>query len=151
MRLPLIAIVIALAGAAPALASGGISCTSGTGPATFDISAGMGRSFGSGMFNLIGELKADLPAVARELTNLTYSDETPNQLWLDRDLLYLELSAARGGDGPFAVSDLVIKTEAVDEGIYEGRYSLSITDTSIEADGEPQHIEVAGAVSCWAE
>jgi hypothetical protein len=151
MRLALIACLITVFGAAPALASGGISCTSGAGSAKFEISSGMGRDFGSGLFGLQGTLKADIADVDKALLNVTFSDATPHQMWLGRDLLFLELMVQRPGDGPYGSSDLEIKTSAVDEGSYVGRYTLTITDSGVDAAGEGQNIEISGAVSCWAE
>ena len=151
MRLPLIASLIMLASAAPALASGGIWCTSGAGPAKFEVSAGMGRSFGSGLFGLTGTLKANIADVDKSLIEVAFSDETPHQLWLDRGLLFLELMVQRPGDGPYASSDLVIKTSSVDEGSFVGKYTLTITDSGADAGGEGQHVEISGAVSCGAE
>ena len=147
MRLQLVAGLIVALGTAPAWASGGISCTSGAGSAKFEISAGMGRDFGSGLFNLSGTLKANIANVDKALVDVTFSDATPHQLWLGRDLLFVELMVQRPGNGPYRSSDLVIKTSAVDEGSYVGRYSLTITDTG----AEPQSAEISGAVSCWVE
>lgn len=151
MRLPLIACLIVLCSVAPAWASGGISCTSGAGPAKFDISAAMGRDFGSGLFGLTGTLKANIADVDRSLTEVAFSDATPHQLWLDRGLLFLELMAQRPGDGPYGSTDLVIKTSTVDEGSFVGKYTLTITDTGVDAGGETLRKEISGAVSCWAE
>ena len=151
MRLTLFASLILLLGAAPAWASGGVACTSESGQAKFEVSAAMGRDFGAGIFDLNGTLDASIPGVAKELQRLTYSVETPHQLWLDRDLLYFELMAARPGDGPYGSSDLVIKTTAVDEGTFEGRYTLTITDSAVDAGGEAQNIEISGNVSCIAD
>lgn len=151
MRLPLIAGLFVLASAMPALASGGIWCTSGAGPAKFEVSGGMGRDFGSGLFSLSGTLKADIDDVDKTLVEVAFTDETPHQLWLDRGLLFLELMAERPGNGPYGSSDLVIKTSAVDEASFVGKYTLTITDSGVDAGGEAQHIEISGAVSCGAE
>lgn len=151
MRLPLIASLIILTSAAPAWASGGISCTSGAGAAKFEVSSGMGRDFGSGLFGLTGTLKANIADVDTALSEVTFSDETPKQLWLDGGLLFLELMVQRPGDGPYGSTDLVIKTSAVDEGSFVGKYTLTITDTGVDAGGESQHVEISGAVTCWAE
>lgn len=151
MRLPLIACLIILAGVAPVMASGGIWCTSGAGPAKFEVSAGMGRDFGSGLFGLTGTLKADLANVDKALIAVRFSDATPHQLWLGRDLLFLELMVQRPGNGPYGSSDLVIKTSTVDEGSYVGRYSLTISDSGIDAGGEAQNVSISGPVSCGAD
>ncbi|MEO8684514.1 MAG: hypothetical protein ABI414_06695 [Devosia sp.] len=151
MRLTLLASLIVLLGAAPAWASGGVACSSESGQAKFEVSAAMGRDFGSGIFDLNGTLEAAIPGVAKELQRVRFSLETPHQLWLDRDLLYFELMAARLGDGPYGSSDLVIKTTAVDEGTFEGRYTLTITDSAVDAGGEAQNIEISGTVSCIAD
>jgi hypothetical protein len=151
MRLPLIACLIVLSSAAPALASGGIWCTSGAGQAKFEVSAGMGRDFGSGLFNLNGTLKADVADVDKSLIDVTFSDATAHQVWIDRGLLFLELMAQRPGNGPYGSSDLVIKTSTVDEGSYVGKYTLTITDSGVDAGGEAQNIEISGAVTCGAD
>ena len=151
MRLLPLASLILLLGAAPVWASGGVACSSESGQAKFEVSAAMGRDFGSGIFDLSGTLDGSIPGVAKELQRLNYGIETPHQLWLDRDLLYFELMTARPGDGPYGSSDLVIKTTAVDEGTFEGRYTLTITDSAVDAGGEAQNIEISGAVSCTAD
>jgi hypothetical protein len=149
MRVLHLASLILLLGAAPASASGGIACSSESGPAKFEVSAAMGRDFGSGIFDLSGTLEAAIPGVARELQRLSFSLETPHQIWLDRDLLYFELMAARPGNGPYGSSDLVIKTTAVDEGTFEGSYTLTVDDTGSE--GASQHVVVTGTASCIAD
>lgn len=151
MRLTLFASLILLLGAAPAWASGGVACSSESGQAKFEVSAAMGRDFGSGIFELNGTLEGSIPGVAKELQRLNYDIDIPHQLWLDRDLLYFELMAARPGNGPYGSSDLVIKTTAIDEGSFVGRYTLTITDSAVDAGGEPQNIEISGSVSCTAD
>jgi hypothetical protein len=148
-RLPLAGLIVLFA--TPAFASGGIACSSESGQAKFEVSAAMGRDFGSGIFDLNGTLEAAIPGVAKDLQRLSYHLDTPHQVWLDRDLLYFELMAARPGDGAYGSSDLVIKTTAVDEGTFEGRYTLTITDSAVDAGGETQNIEISGIVSCIAD
>lgn len=151
MRRSVVACLMIMLSVAPALASGGISCTSGAGKAKFVVSAGMGRDFGSGLFDLGGSLKADIANVDSSLLEVRFSDATPHQLWLGRDLLFVELMTQRPGNGPYGSSDLVIKTSAVDEGSYVGRYTLTITDVGGDTGGETQTNEISGAVTCWAE
>ena len=151
MRLPLIASLIMLAGAAPSLASGGISCTSGTGPAEFDVSAGMARSGHRDLFGLTGTLKANIPDVDSSLTALTFSDDTPHQLWLDSGLLFFELEVEVSGDGQYGSSDLVIKTSTVEENSFVGRYTFTVTDLGSGGTAVPIQGEISGPVSCWAE
>jgi hypothetical protein len=151
MRLPILAGLIAMLGAAPAFASGGVSCNSGAGPAQFDLSISMGRDFGAGILNIGGELVAKIPNVAPDLRQLHFAPENPNQIWIDRDVMYFEISVPHRGDGPYGYADLMIKTNAVEEGSYVGTYVLDIYDAGVEKDGVPQNITVSGAVSCTAD
>lgn len=151
MRLPLIASLIVLAGAAPALASGGVWCTSGAGPAKFDISAGMARSGQRDLFALTGTLEADIADVDKSLTELTFSNDTPHQLWLDRELLFLELKADVSNDGQYGTTELTIKTSAVEEGTFVGQYTFTVSDLGNGRDSVTKYGEISGAVSCGAD
>ncbi|MDB5529811.1 MAG: hypothetical protein JWR51_2914 [Devosia sp.] len=151
MRLPILASLIILFGAAPVFASGGVVCTSGAGLAQFEVSISMGRDFGAGILNIGGELIAKIPNVAPDLRQLHFAPENPNQIWIDRDVVYFEISIPHRGDGPYGYADLMIKTQSVDEGSYVGTYVLDIYDAGVEVDGVPQNITVDGAVSCMTD
>ena len=150
MRLPIVASLIMVIAATPAFASGGVACSSGAGPAQFELSISMGRDFGGGILDIAGELVAKIPNVAPDLQQLRFAREHPNQLWIDREVVYFEISVHRG-DGPYGYADLMIKTSAVDEGSYVGTYVLDIYDAGVEVDGVPQNITVNGAVSCTTD
>ena len=151
MRLPIVACLIMVIGAAPAFASGGVSCNSGAGPAQFDLSISMGRDFGAGILDIAGELVAKIPNVAPDLRQLHFAPENPNQIWIDRDVMYFEISVPHRDGGPYGYADLMIKTNAVDEGSYVGTYVLDLYDAGVEVDGVPQNITVSGAVSCMTD
>ncbi|MET3899570.1 hypothetical protein ABIB57_003525 [Devosia sp. UYZn731] len=151
MRLPVLASLIIVLGAAPAFASGGVSCNSGAGPARFELSISMGRDFGAGILDIAGELVAQIANVAPDLRQLHFARENPNQIWIDRDVVYFEISVPHRGNGPYGYADLMIKTQAVDEGSYVGTYVLDIYDAGVEVNGVPQNIRVNGAVSCTTD
>jgi hypothetical protein len=151
MRLTILAGLIVMLGAAPAFASGGVSCNSGAGPAQFALSISMGRDFGAGILDVAGELVANVSGVAPDLRQLHFARENPNQIWIDRDVMYFEISVPHRGDGPYGYVDLMIKTQAVDEGSYVGTYVLDIYDAGVDVNGVPQDITVNGAVSCTAD
>jgi len=149
MRLSLLASVFVLLGAAPVLASGGIACSSESGPAKFEVSAAMGRDFGSGIFEISGTLTTNVANISKQLQRLRYDLQTPHQVWMDRDILNFELMVLLPGNGPNSSSDLVIKTTAIDEGTFEGEYSVTMDDTG--SDGVSQHSVLTGKASCIAD
>jgi hypothetical protein len=149
MRLSPLASLVVLLAPSPAFASGGIACSSEGGQARFEVSAAMGRDFGAGIFDVGGTLESSEAGIGKELQRLSYSLETPHQVWLDRDILYFELMVARPGNGPYGSSDLVIKTTAVDEGSFKGDYKLTMQDTG--SDGVVRNVVVSGRASCVAD
>ena len=136
-----------------AAASGGLHYSTDDKAVAFELEGGVTRGMGSPLFSFRGELDIKDHAVADDLRKTSLGREHVAQYWLGGEDLKLLLYREREGDKAHGYVELLIETAArgeADEGLYEGRYALSVFDTQGDA-GEGMTFDVAGDVVCSAE
>jgi hypothetical protein len=152
MRQIVLLVLIALSGQ-PAFASGGVHCSADGDGVSFELDGGVTRGMGSPLFSFEGSVKMTLPGVVADLADTAFARDHVAQYWLDGDDLRLLLYREREGDKPHGYVELTIETTARPgddgEGMYDGRYRLSIFDGA--GEGEGMTVEREGAVECFAE
>lgn len=154
MRTTLTTMLVMLA-SQPALASGGMHCSTDADGVTFEVGGGVTRGMGGPLFSLEGTLEIADKAIAADLGKTSFAREHVAQYWLDGEDLRLLLYREREGDKPHGYVELTIETKARagddGEGFYDGRYTLSVFDMTEENGGEGVTITRAGDVACSAE
>lgn len=154
MRTKLLLLVMALA-SQPALASGGLHCTADGEGVSFDVGGGVTHGMGGPLFSFEGTLEIADKAIAADLARTGFAREHVAQYWLDGEDLRLLLYREREGDKAHGYVELTIETKARGgddgEGFYDGRYALSVFDTTNENGGEGVSVEREGDVTCSAE
>ncbi|MER9224085.1 hypothetical protein NKI72_00245 [Mesorhizobium sp. M0437] len=80
-----------------------------------------------------------------------FEDQNLTQYWLDNKELRLLVNHERQVENAYGYVELAILTKASDEGVYDGRYLLSIYDGTAEAEKDGKQAELTGKVSCGAE
>jgi hypothetical protein len=139
----------------PALASGGMHCSTDADGVTFEVGGGVTRGMGGPLFSLEGTLEIADKAIAADLGKTSFAREHVAQYWLDGEDLRLLLYREREGDKPHGYVELTIETKARagddGEGFYDGRYTLSVFDMTEENGGEGVTVTRAGDVACSAE
>jgi hypothetical protein len=137
----------------PAFASGGLHCSAEAGGVTFEVGGGVTRGMGGPLFSFEGTLELADKAIAGDLARTAFTREHVAQYWLDGEDLRLLLYREREGDKPHGYVELTIVTEArgeEGEGAYEGRYTLTVFDTTQE-NGGGVTVTREGDVVCSAE
>lgn len=142
--------IFSLMAAGSAFASGGLSCEADDAKAKFLIESGVTHGMGGPVFNFRGTIEALDKAVAEDLRKIEVSDKHLAQYWLDRDELRLLVYRERT-EGDHGYIELTIRTKAVDEGSYEGRYELEVFDTRGDTSAEGKTVKAEGKVGCFAE
>ena len=139
----------------PAFASGGVHCSADAEGVTFEVGGGASRGMGAALFSFEGKLEIADKAIAADLGTAAFAREHVAQYWLDGEELRLLLYREREGDKPHGYVELTIRTKARGgddgEGMYDGRYKLSVFDTTEENGGEGITVEREGDVECFAE
>jgi hypothetical protein len=139
----------------PAFASGGLHCSTDADGVTFEVGGGVTRGMGGPLFSFEGTLEIADKAVATDPGRTEFAREHVAQYWLDGEDLRLLLYREREGDKPHGYVELTITTKARPgddgEGMYDGRYALSVFDTTEENGGEGVTVSREGAVECSAE
>lgn len=135
----------------PAFASGGLWCEADDAKVKLSIDSGITRGMGNPLFNFRGALEIKDKAVAEDLRTSAFEIGNLTQHWLDGKEMKLQLFRERGGDGPVGEIDLLIETRMVDEGSYEGTYSVRVSDMTGDTSGEGKVSEYNGKASCSAE
>jgi hypothetical protein len=150
-------IILLLAGLAsqPAFASGGIHCSADADGVTIDVGGGVTRGMGGPLFSFEGTLEIADKAVATDLGRTEFTRDHVAQYWLDGQDLRLLLYRERDGATPHGYVELTITTKARPgndgEGMYDGRYTLSVFDMTEENGGEGVTVSREGDVACLAE
>lgn len=138
----------------PAFASGGLNCSSDAGEVAFDVGGGVTRGMGSPLFAFEGRMTLRIKDVAADLARTTFTRDDVAQYWLDGEDLRLLLYREREGNKPHGYVQLSLETRARggdDEGIYDGRYALTVFDAVGEYNVEGVTVNRAGNVTCFAE
>ena len=154
MRTKLVLMLATLA-CQPAFASGGLHCSADAEGVAFEVSGGVARGMGSPLFSFDGTLEITDKSVAADLSRTIFARDHVAQYWLDGEDLRLLLYREREGDKPHGYVELTIVTKARPgddgEGMYDGRYKLSVFDMTEENGGEGVTVEREGEVVCSAE
>jgi hypothetical protein len=148
-------LILAVLACQPAFASGGLNCSADEDGVKFEIGGGVTHGMGGPLFSFEGQLAIADNALAADLGRTTFGREHVAQYWLDGDELRLLLYREREGDKPHGYVELTIETEARGgddgEGMYDGRYALSVFDITQENGGEGVTVTREGEVECFAE
>lgn len=154
MRATLV-LLLALSGGHPAFASGGVHCSADADGVTFEAGGGVSRGLGTALFSFDGKLEIAGKDIAADLGKTEFTREHVAQYWLDGEDLRLLLYREREGDKPHGYVELTIQTKARagddEEGLYDGRYTLSVFDTAADDSAEGVTARRVGDVTCFAE
>ena len=154
MRKTIVAMMAVLA-SQPALASGGVHCSADADGVTFEVGGGASRGMGAALFSFEGRLEITGKDIAADLGRTIFAREHVAQYWLDGDDLRLLLYRERAGDKPHGYVELTIVTKARpgDDGedMYDGRYTLTVFDMTVESGGEGVTVNREGEVECFVE
>ena len=146
--------LLAVLACQPAFASGGLHCSADADGVAFEIDGGVTRGMGGPLFSFEGQLEVAGDGIAADLGKTAFAREHVAQYWLDGEDLRLLLYREREGDKPHGYVELTIETKArgeADEGFYDGRYTLTVFDTTLENGGEGVTLNREGEVVCSAE
>lgn len=135
--------------ASPAFATGTLDCVARDGTTEIDVHAVVPYGMGAPLLQVQAATVADLPEVGEDLERAHF--EHAVQYWLDgneiRLLFYIERV-----EGPFGYVELEIRTSRTDadeEGVYEGTYRLEAADGTSDAP-EPVYDRTKGEITCSA-
>jgi hypothetical protein len=120
----------------------------------FEVGGGVTRGMGGPLFSFEGQLEVAGDGIAADLGKTAFAREHVAQYWLDGEDLRLLLYREREGDKPHGYVELAIETKGrgeADEGFYDGRYTLTVFDTTLESGGEDVTLNREGEVVCSAE
>ncbi|WP_352452222.1 hypothetical protein [Mesorhizobium sp. M0106] len=134
-----------------ALASGGIWCSAEDAAVKFQVGAGVTRGMGGPTFNFSGELEILGRPAGDSLRKTVFEDQNLTQYWLDNKELRLLVYHERQVENAHGYVELAILTKASEEGVYDGRYLLSIHGVTADAEKDGKQAELTGKVSCGAE
>lgn len=152
---PMVATTLALLACTPAFASGGVHCSADANGVSFDVGGGVTRGMGGPLFSFEGTLALKISGINADLAQTAFEREHVAQYWLDGEDLRLLLYREREGDKPHGYVELTIETTARPgddgEGMYDGRYTLSVFDMTDENGGEGVTVDREGVVECSAE
>ena len=147
MRL-LVVLAGLIAGTLPAAASGGIWCILEDQSVLLSIESGVTRGMGSPFFNFRGKLEVLDASVPQKLRTAEFEQQHLAQHWVDGRVLKLHLYREWEVDNSFDYVDLVIETQASEEGVYDGSYTMTVFDS---AGAEGKRTALGGKISCGAE
>jgi hypothetical protein len=135
--------------AAPALATGGFSCSIDDANLRFDTQSALGRGMGSPIIKLEAAGNILLKGTPADFARLDLSKHLVHSWMLHPDLR-LHFYRERDNDKSHASLELVISaTSADDEGNAVGTYQLTVFSTDDVADGAT--LEATGKVTCTVE
>jgi hypothetical protein len=140
-----------LCAAAPAMASGGLSCEGEDSRAKIFVESGMGRSIPGSFLNFQGKIEFSDKSIADDLRTMDIKREDLAENWLDDKTLKLHIYRERTGDVPHGYVDLVINTWTKEEGTYDGSFVVTAFDMTNDTTGEGKTVSVQGKVSCFVE
>ena len=150
MRL-LLPFLLVLASTFAASASGGLSCTVDDANLDLSVDAGVTRGMGGPVFALDGKAELRDQGITGDLRSIAFERAHLAQYWLDGRELRLLLYRERAGDTPFGLIEIVLLTSMVEEGVYDGRYQVAVSDMTGDTTGEGRRWDFEGAVSCFVE
>jgi len=142
-------IAIVLAASVPAAASGGLGCEVTDAHVDFAVDTAVTRGMGGPFFNFKATLAIAADGVPEDLRKLTL-DEALTHSWLDGKDLKLQFYVERQ-EGDFASVDFVVDAAMVEEGLYRGRYVLTVFAPGSPAASETGQVSATGAVVCYVE
>ena len=149
MRSPIaLALPVLLASLAEARATGGFWCKAEDGTLTFSVSAAAPRT-GGPLFNVKGALRIVDLTVPKDLRAFDLKRGDLAQHWLDgSEGGSLKLHFQRNNPAGASLEELrlIVDAPRVDEGQFEGRYTLAI-----RRKGSADPFEASGSVSCSAD
>ncbi len=149
MRKILLTLTTLLLGAAPVLATGGLSCTFKDRNVSFDAEATFSRGVGEGFVSFSSKLEVLAKAMPDDLRKLQLELEHLTQRWLYGKELKLRLYHERSGPGLHGYVEMVVETKqsAKEETDYRGTYVLTAYHIPSEgADGKT--ITLRGRAAC---
>ncbi|MER9630764.1 hypothetical protein [Mesorhizobium sp. M0296] len=106
---------------------------------------------GGPTFNFSGELEILGRPAGDSLRKTVFEDQNLTQYWLDNKELRLLVYHERQVENAHGYVELAILTKASEEGVYDGRYLLSIHGVTADAEKDGKQAELTGKVSCGAE
>lgn len=142
---------IGLMFAAPAMASGGISCSVDDSKARLELNGATSRGMGGAFFSFGAELTLADPQINADLRKIAFERVHLAQNWHDEKELKLRLYREREGDKPHGYVELLIETELSEEGIFKGRYVADVYDMTDAKDSMAKTVKIEGAMECMAE
>ena len=145
-------LIIILAGALPAAATGTLGCAANDEAAQVDVHGIVPYSSAAPLLQVQAEIKASLPGIAADLGSMTFGSEHNSQYWLDATSLNLLFYRERAVAGPFGSTTLVIKTtrnDSDEEGAYAGTYAIEGYEVPASG-GEAIIVHVKGVIECFA-
>lgn len=132
-----------------AFASGGVWCSADDAAVKFQLDAGVTNGLGNPTFNFRGSLEILGRSIGDDLRKTVFENSNLTQYWLDdrelRLLVYHEHEVSK----MFNSVELTILTKATEEGVYDGQYTLTVYDST--ADADHKSADFTGKVSCGAE
>jgi hypothetical protein len=139
-----------VAAAAPAAATGSISCSATTGRATLAAELAIGHITAGPIANAGGtiELKGrDIPA---DLATITLDRDALVHHWLEGEQINLHFYKERGDGKPFGYVEAVVTTHKVAKSDfdYAGRFRLKASYFRKEGDADPIEFQLIGRVTC---
>ena len=142
------ALAALLLASAPAFASGGFSCSADDRTLKFNADGALMRRPGMNFINLGAALEIRLDAVREALRSWTFGEADVSQKWLDDRELKLQIYREWQSGDLTSFMVFVVEARAVTEGVYRGRYELTLNDAaSGGATSSPRH----GKVGCFVE
>lgn len=145
-------LLFSLAGMLPAAATGTLDCVADDATANIAVHGVVPYGMGAPLLQVHGEIAAELPGIATDLSTTVFDAEHQVQYWLDDEVLNLLFYKERLGDGPFGATTLEIKTrrdEGDEEGVYSGGYDIEGYEVRTEG-GESVTIHARGTIECFA-
>ncbi|MBX9989600.1 hypothetical protein [Phreatobacter oligotrophus] len=139
---------LALAAAAPAHATGGVSCEAEDRSAKFTIGSPVGRSTGGALFQFEGALELKGRDVAEDFRKLSFAKENLTQSWFDARELRMRVYHERAGE-PHGTVELTVEARGNPEAeTWRGRYTIRLGEV---VNGEFRTRQLNGRVSCSVE
>lgn len=145
-------LLISLAGALPAAATGTLDCMADADGTAINLHGIVPYSSAAPLIQVEAEISTTLQGVSADLGNTMFGTEHNSQYWLDGETLNVLFYRERAGDGPFGATTLVIKTtrgKGDEEGTYSGSYDIEGYEVPASG-GEAIIVHQTGAIDCFA-
>lgn len=149
---PLLCLLLLVAMAVPATASGGLSCAAEDEAVTLSLDGGVARGMGGALFSFSGSAEIHAGQIEDDLRATEFARDHVAQYWLDGEVLKLRLYREREGNAPHGYVEVVVDTAYdIKEGEFRGDYLVSVYDMTDAQNSEAETAELSGAVSCFVE